>query len=55
MSINSDSVNSTGNSIANNSIGSLPTLGTSSSSVLNFSPIHNNNCKNWQRMHRQHP
>lgn len=43
MSINSDSVNSTGNSIANNSIGSLPTLGTSSSSVLNFSPIHNNN------------
>ena len=34
---------SNSDSIANNSIGSLPTLGTSSSSVLNFSPIHNNN------------
>lgn len=40
---NSDSVNLTENSIADSSIGSLPTLGTSSSSVLNFSPIHNNN------------
>ena len=46
MSINSDSVNSTENSIADNSIGSLPTLGTSSSSVINFSPTHNNNNNN---------
>ena len=46
MSINSDSVNSTENSIADSSIGSLPTLGTSSSSVINFSPTHNNNNNN---------